>query len=808
MKRLVPNCSFKALSLGVAAWAALAAPAGAQQQEAQQGGQVGEIVVTAQFRTQRLQETPIAITAITSDQIEQRAFGASSDLGYAVPNASLRPAQGAFGNTMTAYIRGIGQNDFDFAFEPGVAIYVDDMYHPFTLGSQTQLMDVERVEVLRGPQGTLFGRGAIGGAIRYISKQPQGDDTGSINVTVGDYDRVDVRASYDIGISDTLAARISGAAATRAGYQDVIDFTCAFPSLSTGLPAFPVNRATGCKTGTQGGSDFYGARGMLRWQPDASLSMSFTADYQREDGEPKADTLVNVDPGSGFAFSGGPFGYPNPGYDARFLPPNPFVTYATYSDPRSGLSFEPKTEFESWSATARSDWEISSNLNAALILAYADITSSLVSDADASPVNLNLTAGVQTINYYTAELRFSGRLFDRTDWTVGGFYYDGESVNDQIVSIPFLSFLLDGVAFTNPSRPFVNAHNVHENQNKSVFVHTVTDLTEQLSLTAGLRYSEDEKLVQFDNTRVRNPSVAVQSEHTDWRVGLDYQLTPDLLVYGSAATGYRPGSYNPRPFQWTQVVAVDPEESTAYELGVKADWFDHRLRTNLAAFFTDWKTRIQERSGVECVVISSGPPAVYLDQRPPGTPGAVTDSLGNTCLTTVSRTNYTNAPGEIQGFEAEITWEPVTGLVISGAYGYTSWESPDIQGDPTVIKDLPRYVPEQNWAVSVSYTAEMSSGATLTPRVDVYGQTEICSQTVRTTSLFPDSSCTAPYELVNARLQWESPEETWSAAVGVTNLADEEYFLNKFDLTAFGQPYSEGQPGRPREWYVTLGRKF
>src|SRR5262249_17794441 len=126
-------------------------------------GGLEEVVVTARYREENLQQTPIAITAITTEDIEQRGFTTTSDIAYSVPNASFRPAQAAFGNTQTAFIRGIGQNDFDFAFEPGVGIYVDDVYYPTTMSSQFDLMDLERVEILRGPQGTLFGRGSIGG---------------------------------------------------------------------------------------------------------------------------------------------------------------------------------------------------------------------------------------------------------------------------------------------------------------------------------------------------------------------------------------------------------------------------------------------------------------------------------------------------------------------------------------------------------------------------------------------------------------------------------------------------------------------
>ena len=215
--------------------------------------------------------------------------------------------------------------------------------------------------------------------------------------------------------------------------------------------------------------------------------------------------------------------------------------------------------------SVRADWGITDSVDVALILAYADITSTLVSDADGSPINVQSTSGVQTIDYYTAELRFSGRAMDAVDWTVGGFYYDGESVNNQIVSIPFLSFILDGRGFDDPSSPSSTP------TTGTIARTSRSSRTRAPSRTSwhsrrGVRYSSDEKDVSFDNTRVQNPHVVVDGDNTDYKIGLDYQFTPDMLAYASFATGYRPGSYNPRPFQATQVVAVDAEDSEAYEL--------------------------------------------------------------------------------------------------------------------------------------------------------------------------------------------------------------------------------------------------
>ncbi|MFO7286389.1 MAG: TonB-dependent receptor [Gammaproteobacteria bacterium] len=769
-------------------------------------GGLEEVVVTARYREERLQDTPIAISAVTAEDIQVRAFSSSFEVGYMIPNASLRPAQAAFGNTMTAFIRGIGQNDFDFAFEPGVGIYIDDIYHPFTLGSQIELLDLARVEVLRGPQGTLFGRGSIGGAIRYVTQPPQGDGSGNIRLTAGTFDRIDVRASYDFAVTDNLFARVAGVARSRDGYQDVIDFACAFPELAGPLQPQTVNRGADCRIGTQGGENVVGLRGALRWVASESFEMTVTAEHVDDSSEARADTLLVVDTR--------PEAWPSlvPGlpYDERFLPPDPYVSYATYADPLTGLRVTPQTGMDKEMISVRADWDITDAFGLAAIVAYTDMTATLATDADGSPINMQTVDGIQETDYVTAELRFNGRAFERMEWTAGLFYYDGDSINQQMVSIPFLSLILDGVPpDQNATRPFVNARNVHQNRNESVYAHIVYDFNERLSINGGVRYSDDEKNVNFDNTRVQNPNVVVADDHFDWRIGLDYRFSDALMAYVSAATGYRPGSYNPRPFQATQVVAVENEESTAYEIGVKSDLLDRRLRLNAALFYTDWETRILTDPGTECTLLDLGPPPVY-DTVPPGTPGSVTDSLGNTCLagTTVSRTFYVNGPGTIRGAEIELQYSPAERWTIGAVYGLTDWDSQDINDDPNVLSDRPIYVPEDNWALSVAYSASTRNGAAWTPRVDLYGQSEICTSLPRADAAFPDAGCSAGYELWNARVEWASPDGEWLVAIGATNVRDKQYFLNRFDLTAFGQPHAEGQPGPPREWYLTLQRDF
>jgi iron complex outermembrane receptor protein len=796
------------------------------QQAAEDSVGLQEVVVTARYREESLQQTPIAITAITAQDLQQRGFSNASDVAYTVPNASFRPAQAAFGNTMTAFIRGIGQNDFLPEFEPGVGVYFDDVLFPVTMGSMVDLMDLERVEVLRGPQGTLFGRGSIGGAVRYVSKEPRGDDTGNIAVTYGRFNRLDIRGSYDFSLTDTLFARVTGISKSSEGYQDVYDFACINPAQAGSLPVRVPNRGADCKLGTQGGTDVAGARATLRWAPSDVYSLTLATDYTNDESEVRPDTLVSVTPTLPGAFQVWSDHYLFPKYgirfDQRFVPSSPYVSYATYDDPASGLSFQPKTSLEQSGVSAKSDWNINDAVRSEVILSYRKFNGQFATDADQAPINEQTVDGRQAFQSRTAEARFSGRAFDKLDWTVGAFYLNARFHSDQTVSIPALIFagvyggaiaggatvaeaeaIGAGVIESGNARFLVNGHNITDSENKSAFAHGVYELTDKLSLTAGVRYSKDEKDERFDNTIVRT-TLATSDNHFDWKAGVDYKFTDTFLGYVSAATGYRPQSFNPRPFQRTQFVKVDGEEAKSYELGVKADFLERKLRANGAVFYVDYGKRIVGVPGTECGLQNpTTDDAPVYKTVPDGTPASTLDTLGNRCLSAdiTSRTFYQNFPGKIKGVELELAFRPIEALTINASYGYTDFNAADLEA-ANVVNDMPAYVPRSNWSFAAFYQFGLPNGASLTPRVDVYGQSEIC------TGITTKASCSEGYELANARLEWANPERTWTSAIGVQNLANKEYYLNKFDLSGFGQPTTEGQPGAPREWYISVQRNF
>jgi iron complex outermembrane receptor protein len=268
--------------------AAGAAPAFAQDaQGAEDSPDPNEIVVTAQFREQRLQDTPLAITAVNSAMLEARSQTSVEQVAAQAPNVTLTPQGQQNGSGLIAFIRGVGQTDFNFALEPGVGIYVDDVYIPTLTGSLLDLMDLDRIEVLRGPQGTLSGRNAIGGAIKLFSTKPQGDGRGSLQATYGSLNRIEVRGFADFKISDTLFARIAGVSKNCDGHVKRLDYSLTHPG--SGVPG---NNSGSKVLGRLGGQTYTAGKLSLRWTPASNVEVNLSADYTRDRSESGASVLI------------------------------------------------------------------------------------------------------------------------------------------------------------------------------------------------------------------------------------------------------------------------------------------------------------------------------------------------------------------------------------------------------------------------------------------------------------------------------------------------------------------------------------
>ena len=387
---------------------ATSSPAFAQEDDEVRVG-LEEIIVTARFRDENLQRTPVAITAVLGEELTAMGFTNMSEMGRAVPNAYFRQGASPWGRSNQVFIRGVGQADFQFTQEPRTATYIDDVYFASVFGSVFDLLDLQQVEVLRGPQGTLFGRNAMGGAIRIVSKKPEGGGTGNLEATFGDFDRVDLRGSFDQTlVEDKLFLRVSGVSKHRDGYQQQLDFTCAMIAQGTpqlaglgdgvvgwtagvgpimGTPnsaadnafSFPSVRPGGgaieqdCKIADLGGEDVQAGRAMLRWVPSDRFEANLTAHYSNDDSSVQAMYLAGVGnaagvsntvPGTTTGLPAGVIAYNNNvigptwgiAYDSRFIPRDPFSTYATYDDPIRNEQYPPVStaKNQGWSTTF--DW--------------------------------------------------------------------------------------------------------------------------------------------------------------------------------------------------------------------------------------------------------------------------------------------------------------------------------------------------------------------------------------------------------------------------------------------------------------------
>lgn len=743
-----------------------------------------EIVVTAQFREQALQDTPLAITAITADSLANRSFTSTAEIASTAPNVQLRVANSAFGNTLQAFIRGIGQGDYNYATEPGVGVYIDDVYYSTTFGAVFDLLDLERVEVLRGPQGTLFGKNSIGGAIRLVSKKPRGTGEGYVEATYGSFNRIDVRGSADIPlIQDQLAVRIAASAKNREGYQKLLDFACARPDLNVsvdpdatynGVPNRTGNPSS-CKLGEYGGQDVQSGRVALSYFGSDTVEMNITADYMKDDSQSAADNLIAIGNGTDYntipgTTTGLPgllvgwnnnvniptFGVP---FDARFLTNDPYTTYATYDDVARGIETSRKSTVESWGVNGTVDINLTDTIALKSVSAYRTYNGHFAHDPDQSPLVLENVDNYLNHEAFSQELRLSGTAVDdRLFWTFGGFYFDATGKLEGMVAIYPI-----GLAFSQKDKVTIT--------NKSVFAHGEFEVTDRLTAIAGIRYTDETKTYFFNHPPfITNGGEPYEStakfDRVDYRFTAKYDVTDDVNVYATYSTGFRGGGVNPRPFTPAQLIPFGPEVVEAYELGFKTSLFDNQLRLNGAAFRTDFKNRQQNRQTVDN----------------DGLPFTGPTNLGT---------------GKIEGFELELDGR-IAGFTLNGQVGYADFSTNDVgaaQGRPGT--------PLWTASAGAQYDYEVGSASTITPRLDWVYQSRIDYA-----NNADDLAATPKRGIWNGRITYKNEDHNYSVALSVTNLFDKFYYVNKFTLIPFGLGTLEGQPARPREWAVTVKKSF
>jgi iron complex outermembrane receptor protein len=789
-----------ALLAGLGAAPAFAADAA---KPADQGGNVvGEVVVTAQFREQSLQKTPIAITAVNAKMLESRNQTDISQVAGQAPNVTLEPNGAAFGSSMVAFIRGIGQTDFDLALEPGVGIYVDDVNYATLTGSVLDLLDLDRVEILRGPQGTLAGRNSIGGAIKLYSKKPTGEGGGFLEGTYGSLNRIDARGAADVTLKpDELFMRVSFASKHHDGYVTRLDYACTHPG--SNLPTHSVG--DGCVLGHDGSQAFDAARVALRWIPSEKLEVNLAADATNDQSGVQANTILKTAPGSlgSLTYTTGVNGQPV-FFGPQFLPTDPYTSYATYTsnagsaifgpNPYGPITVPPINHFRGWGVEGNIDWKLAPNLRLTSITAFRDYSNQFAEQTDASPVGVEILLQRNVDRQISQEFRLNGSFGSAIDYTLGGFYMHQSGGLNARVGLPWVGF------------DFIHGPDSTVSRTEAVFGNAEWHVTDKLNIVGGIRYSDDRKTYTYyrhnadgSDTSPCNPpgapyvynclvygvngtSSTFKGTRLDYRVDVDYHFTSNVMGYVETSTGYKGGGVNPRPFYPSQDLSFQPETLTAYELGVKTNLFDNHARLNLSAFYNNY-------NNIQLTLANCPTPPLNGIQYP-SAPCALPANVGS---------------AHVKGVEGEAEVHPVAGLEIDASASYLDFQYTKIN-DPTTGIALGMstpYTPKWKWSVGAQYEIPMGDKGSLTPRLDATYQSSVFANPINDPAWNQISSHT----ILNGRLTWRANEGGWQAALNVTNLTNKLYYLTLFDLHA-SAGYVNGQPAMPREWSVTVKKTF
>ncbi len=775
------------LSALAATWPALA------QEPSGESGGLQEVVVSAQYKEERLQETPLSISAFTAENLEARNLTDVTQLDAMVPNAVISPLGAGYGSTIAAFVRGIGLGDNSLSFEPGVPIYVDDVYMGRPQGTILDLLDLERVEVLRGPQGALFGKNAVGGAVRMISKKPKGDGSGYIEAGTGSFDRIDIRGSWDVSIvPDRLFARFSASSKKKDGYFDLLDYECVNGPGSlgnggaTGIPAqgvLPIKLRSqtgptdsrGCVVDHLGGENVQSARAAFRFLATDALEVNVIGDYTYQNQQGPADkyTFINGAFGTTATWNnnvGVPvFGLP---YDARFLTNDPYSGYGSFGiDPLTGRDIPNVNKVSHWGLSGTVEWKLTDTIGLKFISAYRDFNNSFGRDSDGSPLPVNPTWDTTTHKQATQEVQLSGTAFDKLDWTTGAFYYDATDTNSGFVTLyPYLVQMQD-------------THDVQDTKNWAVFVHGIYHWTDKLSTTVGVRYTDDKKDVTIFRQNfngavpINNSPLSFGSTRTSPKVGVDYKWTDSLMTYALYSVGFRGGGFGPRPSNALQLSSFEPEDLDNYEIGVKSELFDRRVRLNGDVFYS-----------------------LYTNQQI-----GVQDCLPCTPVRVPWFRTINAGKSRIWGVEAELNAAPTDRLQVEASLGYINYLLTDYTGItlrptlPNGDRYYPNRTPKWNYGVGMQYEFPMGEAGSIRPRLDYTHQSKI---------YFNNSGgIQEAYGLLSARLTWESSDAKWSTAFFGSNLTDEQYFDGKLALqAALGR--EQGNIAAPRQWGVSFRRTF
>jgi len=730
-----------------------------------------EVVVTAQKRVESLQDTPISVVAFTPAAIENKGIQNIAQVAEFTPNLvfdTTSPVSGLSSGAVV-YIRGIGNTDFSLTTDPGVGTYVDGVYMSRSAGGVLDVLDIERIEILRGPQGTLFGRNTIGGAVNITSRKPGDEFSGKIEISLGNDERRDVRASIDVPMTDSLRASLAFSSKKREGYVDRV-----------------------LEKDTLGDEEKLSLRGSIVFEPSDSFDFLLSFDKTKINESSAASSLVAFTAGAatvgyGLAqFADVPSGLADL---AQYI--TPVASDKSYATGKSG------TKLEIDGVSLASNFH-ASNVDVKYTLAYRETAGRFHRDPDNSPEVITETLNPNYQHEQSShELQFVGEVLEGDLKYVTGLYYFEEQGTDDVFVPVYLPTPDVSAGFPAVIHNYADV----DNSSKAAYLQLNYAFNDTFTVTAGVRHTEDEKGFVYTQYIAADLSAngypffpgaidqngnfstglsplvgsgsgrAKQSfEQTSYKFGLDATMTDGTLVYYSYSQGFKSGGFVLRYVEAVPEPRVfKPETLDSHEVGFKWQGWDDRLRINASAFYSDYQD-VQ---------------VTFFDALG----GPVTANAGTV---------------DIKGLELELTALLAQGLQLDMGYGYTdaSYDSINpISGLSLSINDDASLVntPENSFNIGLQYSLPVA-GNELMLRIDYSYTDEIYNDSQNSRFLREDA-----YELINisARL---AIDETFDFVVFVKNLNDERYIVS--GDSNFGLGFHEANYNRPREYGMTLRYRF
>ena len=740
---------------------AIALPASAQQLE--------EIVVTAQKREENIQDISISITAFTGETLRDFGVAQPRDLAQFTPGLTVNASSVYEGDSIFT-IRGIGMNDVSSNQNPAVMMYLNDIALPSHVMLGFQIFDVDRIEVLKGPQGTLHGRNTTGGAIKVISKRPTQEFDLQARFDYAEYDRTEFELGVGGGLTDTLSARLAVNINVQQDGWQTLDTISQVP-LGPGVDS------------NNGAIDRKSVRGSFLWEPNENFDTLLTLDYSKDDSEVlgfkhAGNLLVGGGGFCSFAITGvrdetacASFGQVRDSVGGTPLTPEIEVIQDQNPDERTILAnfgVGNEVDAKSWGVTNSANWAFE-RMTATSVTGYREFKRFQPLDQGGAPVFTNEVQNFEDITSFTQELRLaSDDSWGSLNWIVGFFYSKDDS--DFLSTANFR----DHSAF---SGDFTTA-TTQETEGVSVFGQADWTFNDKWRLTGGVRYTDEDREFTYASSIVGTGPVPISSfvpddintEEVGYRVALDYMHSDDLLIYATFNRGFKSGGFpSAISFSIPQLLPFEAEELFAYELGFKSTLMDGTVKFNASAYYYDWNdmqaTTAQDRidpvsgQGVRVIVLSNAGDA------------------------------------EVVGMEAEVTWQATDELMF---YTGLNWMEAEIKSGAFDGQSL-AHAPD----FTINGVARYESASRIAG-VQPFAQLDF-SYKDGSQFILPNhpGAVQRSHTLLNARIGFRTDDGKWEFAAWGRNLTDKVYVSELFG------PGSGFLPGRihygaPRIFGVSL----